>query len=90
MPTDKKYYRTVITLVVLTEDLIPPSMSLEDINYHTQDGEWSGDWNITDTKEVSAQEMAKLLIQQGSDPSFFSLNEDGTAIEDAEEVADAE
>jgi uncharacterized phosphosugar-binding protein len=83
MPQDKKYYKNVITFTVLTEEPIPDDMDLEAINYEVESGSWSGAWSVTSADEVSGAKMARLLIEQGSDPSFFSLNADGSESSDA-------
>ena len=55
---------------------------MQTILYNTMEGGWSGK-NTTEIQdqEVSAKKMAKLLIEQGSDPEFFGLDEDGNEIE---------
>ena len=42
------------------------------------DGGSSGGELTIEPQEVTAPEMARLLIEQGSDPEFFRLNEDGS------------
>jgi len=76
MPSKRKFYRTVYTFEMLTEEP-PESMSLESIAYETTEGHASGMFLETDTREVTGRDMAELLQSQGSDPEFFQLTEDG-------------
>ena len=67
--------RTTITVVVLSEDPISERMDIADIAR-----EWdSGDYVLYSTEmlaeDVSRERMASLLIEAGSDPSFFQLDE---------------
>jgi len=79
------YYRTMITIEVLSEDPIE-AISLQDVVYGITEGHWSGDWNAEESLEVTAPQMAKLLIAQGSDPEFFNLDDDGNEIDEEEET----
>jgi len=77
-----KFYRTIIQVEVLSEGgPVPEGMSLADIDYQITDGDWSGDTVIKKAEEVSGEEMSKLLMKQGSDPSFFGLDEKGKPVE---------
>lgn len=87
MPSQRKFYRSVVTLEILSETPIADrlgEMRLEDIAYEITDGDWSGDWN-SEHDELDGPAMAKALQAQGSDPGFFRLTEDG---EDDDENAD--
>lgn len=79
MPKTKKrkFYRTVFVIEVLSEDQIPPHIELETVANEIGRGGWSGEFYVKTTEEVSGKKMAKMLIEQGSDPSFFQLTEDG-------------
>ena len=80
MPSKRKFYRTVINVVVLSEDEYDPQ-SLEQVASDIYDGDCSGQWDSEST-EVDAPTMAKLLMEQASDPGFFMLTEDGEDTED--------
>lgn len=73
-----KFYRTTWTVVILSEEPVPESAPLENVLQECVNGDYSGRCAITKTEEINGQEMAKALIEQGSDPSFFGLNEDGS------------
>ena len=66
----RKFYRTVITIEVITEGGYYPD-SLEQVDYDIMQGEASGSWDITESEEVSGERAAELLQAQGSDPSFL-------------------
>ena len=65
-----KYYRTVITYEVLSQD--PYSFSdLAQTAYDVMEGDCSGMELNTTSEELTAQEMAERMDAQGSDWSFF-------------------
>jgi hypothetical protein len=75
----RKFYKTVYTFTVLTEDNpVPDNMDLEDVLYECQDGGWSGDITSVSIDELSSAQMAKALLEQHSSPEFFDLEDDGT------------
>lgn len=76
----RKFYRQVITTTVLSEDMNSYS-DLQDVYDDIMTGECSGQTTYGGWEEVDGPTMAKLLQEQGSDPSFFRLNEDGTEMQ---------
>lgn len=85
MKNKRKFYRVVFQCEVLidSEDVFNdvPNWDLSSIDYEITQGSCSGNFCIIESKEVSGSEMVKLLQNQGSDPGFFSLYEDGNDIE---------
>lgn len=79
-PSKRKFYRTVFTVEVLSEEE-PEAVDLDVLHEQITDGPWSGVVEKGATETVGGKAMAKLLIEQGSDPGFFNLTDDG---EDAE------
>ena len=75
--SDKKYYKNVFKLVVLSEEPIE-DIDLSDINYEVTEGHWVLHTFVCDPKEVSPKQMVDLLNDAGSEPGFFQLNDDGT------------
>ena len=75
--TNRNFYRTVIILEVLSEEPVG-NASMSTIAHNVSEGDWSGFYrtNIQD-KELNGKETATSLINQGSDPEFFMLDEDG-------------
>lgn len=77
-----KFMRTVVQVEILhTDDVNVPNMSLSDIAYEIQDGDCSGEFKVVSSHKVSAKKMAQLTQAQGSDPSFFGIDENGKEIE---------
>lgn len=87
-----KYYRTVVQIESLSSERYKlsdepgdgdTSPQLDQISYDITDGACSGDIKIViDNEEKTADEMAALLKNQGSDPSFL-VSEYGDDAEDA-------
>jgi hypothetical protein len=75
--TNRKFYKTTITLEILSENPIADDMELEDIVNETIFGDMSGMHDITLVEVLNGKQMAEALINQDSDPMFFMLTEDG-------------
>lgn len=77
MANENKYYKTVLTIEVLSEEPIPswmePTQVLEEMNA----GSFVGNASEASPSELTGKQMAKELTQFGSEPAFFSLDEDG-------------
>jgi hypothetical protein len=69
MAEKQKYYRTIITVEILSD--YPYSVdTLADVGYDMTEGDVSG--QITEKcEEITKMEMKKALIAQGSDPVFI-------------------
>ena len=78
------FWKTVYTVTVLSEDRPLETDDLNEVAYAIIEGDCSGQVEITETTKVDGPTMARLLEEQGSDPGFFMLNEDGTPFEDGE------
>ena len=78
MPSTRTFYRTVISIEILSEEELDFSNeSLEDIAYAIDEGDCSGKTLVETFEEIDAATAAQLLQAHGSDPSFFGLTEDG-------------
>jgi hypothetical protein len=75
MPSDRKFYRTVIELEVLSDQPLG-QFELETIVYEITEGSWSGVDTIVLQEEVSEGQLKELLIAQGSDPEFMLNDSD--------------
>jgi hypothetical protein len=82
MPSDRKFYKTIITVEILSEDVPPEWDDLEDIYYLIGQGDCSGMITSDHTFQVDASTIAKALLEQNTDPSFFNLTETGEDIDD--------
>lgn len=69
-PDDAKYFRTVLTVEILTRTEAFNS-DLNGLSAEIDEGDASGAVLVRVVEEVSADEMAALLIEQGSDPGFL-------------------
>jgi len=54
---------------------------LEEVHNAITFGECSGKVEEVSSEQIPASEAAKLLIDQASDPAFFSLDEKGNDVE---------
>lgn len=75
---DRKYYRTRITVSVLSEKPQAADLPLEDVAYMINEGDCVGQVTQSESKEMTAKNMARSLYRYGSEPGFFRLNDDGT------------
>jgi len=81
MNSDKKFYRTVITVEVLHEHPRHPhkGMSLADVDRMISGGSHpcAGKVTFSDPVEMNAKEAAQALIAIGEQPEWFAITEDG-------------
>lgn len=76
---ERKFFKTLITVEVLSEDApVGDDISLDDLHNMITDGDWSGRMEIAKVEELTPQQAATALTEQGSDPEFFGLNADGS------------
>jgi hypothetical protein len=77
--SDRTFYRNTTTIVWLSEEL--PSLayngSIEGLGYALSEGPCVMHTHNESTAEVPPAEMARLLNEAGSDPSFFMLDDEG-------------
>lgn len=83
----KKYFKSVYTVTVLSEDEPLNTVDLSLIDHQMSEGDCIGITEEPEVEELSADEMRKALEEVGNDGSFFqSLNEED---EDESEVPTA-
>ena len=70
----RSFYKTVKRIEILTQDRPFKSNDLLIIAEEIDEGEASGVVTTESTEEVTPEQMKKLLIAQGSDPSFLNLD----------------
>ena len=82
--TIRKFYRTVIQVEILSEEPYHlGSKDLDDIRFDIIEGDCSG--AITDiviNEQLDGKQVALALQNQGSDPEFFQIDEEGNDIND--------
>jgi len=79
----KRLYRKVIRFEILSETPFSESLSLEMINEECMDGSWSGqflDDQVTN-QIVVGKNAVKRVNAQGSEASFFNMDEDGNDLD---------
>lgn len=77
--TTRKFYKTVLQVEVLSEEPIG-DMDLEQVSHEIVEGDFSGQSIVMQTKELNGKEAAAALVEQGSDPEFFMIDEEGNDI----------
>lgn len=75
--TNRKFYKTVIEFTVLSEVPIPSGMSLGSIADECINGDWSMGDSTHKQTELNGKQAASALLNQGSDPDFFGLTDEG-------------
>lgn len=78
----KTIYKTTFTLIVLSEQPLPLGVSLSDIQYETDDGEWLLQALEGNKTELSGTEAVEAIKQAGSEPGFFNMDQEGNEIEE--------
>ena len=84
----RKFHKIIYKCEVLVDDAaVADGMSkgfysMNDVAYSIELGGSSGSFGVESVEEVDGPTMAKLLMEQGSDPEFFQLDEEGNDIED--------
>jgi len=80
--TKKPIYRTIVQIVILSDEKYDTNKSLSDINYDITDGDCSGQTTIkVENKVLLGRSAAKQIEIQGSDPEFFGIDENGYEVE---------
>jgi hypothetical protein len=74
--TKRKFYKTIITVEVLSEKPLQYS-DLSHVHYEITDGHCSGIYSNDSPKILNGKQTAKALLKQGSDPEFFCLDKNG-------------
>jgi hypothetical protein len=78
--SDRKFYKTVLKVVVLSEQPLEWD-NLSDVDYAITSGDCSGEITDDKTTTLNAKQVVKELIKQGSDSEFFQLDSDGQDID---------
>lgn len=73
----RKFFKQVFTVTVLSEEEpLSENVSLTHLDEYITDGDGSGQIDCV-TEEIDAPTVARLLIEQGSEPEFFELSDTG-------------
>lgn len=79
--TKRKFYKTKITVTVISEEPLPV-LSLEELVYEVRDGNSSSQTEQHEPEVLDGKQAVAELVEQGSDPCFFRLDDDGNDDED--------
>jgi hypothetical protein len=83
----RDFYKTIITFEVLSEEPIPGCLTLADIGKEAEYGRYVGRFlerGPNDHILMNGAAMAEALVEAGSEPSFFELDEDGNDYDENE------
>lgn len=79
----KTIYRTIIKVEVLSPEPIEESQSLYDTILECDTGDNSGRFNtVLKNEPLTGLDAVKKIKEQGSDPVFFEMDENGNQIEE--------
>lgn len=76
----KQMHKTTYTFVVLSEEPIHNAMEMSTVVAECDDGAYVAHTMTHKDEPVSPKRMATLLVQAGSDPSFFQLDDEGNEL----------
>lgn len=76
MSDERRYFLTTYTIKVLSEDRHVEDLSPAEVAEAIDTGDCVGITN-TRSEEITPKRAADLLIEFGSEPGFFRLDEDG-------------
>ena len=87
-PCKRTFYKYTIRVTILTEDPIPDDMGIGDMIDEMNSGAYTGTWHMVQTEQQGAKDMAAEMRRVGSDPDFFSIDDDGNIVGDSEDSDD--
>lgn len=79
--TDRKFYKTVFKLEVLSEEPIPPGMEWEHVINEAKEGDYCMRELGEKETVLNGKQAARALLLHGSIPDFFRLTKDGNDLE---------
>jgi hypothetical protein len=80
--TKKTIYKSVIIVEVLSDEPICGDMLLHEIAEECETGDFSGKhYYKVCNQPIKGIKAAKAIIEQGSSPEFFQMDENGNEIE---------
>lgn len=88
MSSQREFYKTTYEVVVLSEGPMDSDYDLGNVHYAIVRGDCSGRFMLKKSEPVSGEEMARLLVSQGSDPEFLGLDELGNDLDEDDDEPD--
>jgi hypothetical protein len=83
-PSKRSFHKTIITITALTEGPYDPP-SLDQVAYDAKYGDCSMKFTVEKSEEIDGPTMARLCLEQFSDPTLFDLTDQGEELDEAEE-----
>jgi len=81
--SERKFYKTTIHVEIVSEEPFSDGEELQDIVRSCITGGNSFKWDfVRNSEPIDGQYAASMLMDQGSDPGFFQLDEQGNDLED--------
>jgi len=80
MAKKKTLYYKRIVFDILSEDPIPDSMTLAELERECNEGDFVGSTETKKNELVTGRKAAKMVLNMGSDPAFFQMNDFGNEI----------
>ncbi len=74
------FYHTTVKVEVLSEQALPAFFDLGALARAIDTGDCVGRVTLDNEKEVTGEQMAALLYEFGSEPGFFSLDNEGKEV----------
>jgi len=82
----KKIYRTIVKLVVLSEEPIDENMSIQSILDECDSGEYvHGEMSIGSPRPLVGKTAVIEIEKAGSEPEFFRMDSQGNDLDEEEE-----
>lgn len=75
--TKRKFYKTIISMRILSEDPIPRDLTITEIIQECDSGSFVGDEMEHKDTELNGKQAVAALYDVGSEPGFFRLNDRG-------------
>jgi predicted metal-dependent TIM-barrel fold hydrolase len=72
----KKIFKTVVTITVLHDEPFQDHVGLEEIAEEIDHGGWVGVVETGEPQELTGEDAINAIMDAGSDPCFFNLNEE--------------
>ena len=80
---EKKIYKTIIQVEILSEEPIDSSLSLSDIDYHITDGHCSGQLKtVSSNEEIVGKVAVEACREHGTSTEFFMMDGAGNEIDE--------
>ena len=70
------FWKTTITVTVLSEGPYEAPDGLDGVYHDIVDGECCGDWRVSQAVELSEAQMKEACLAMGTDPVFFGIKEE--------------